>query len=445
MRLRTRILLRRVVYLVALVGILQIIILIFMEDKENKNKTQNTKLPRSHLDSEERVKMKDSYDASAQTTVFNPGKGMGAPMVLMKKTFQSRYGELSDHNISWLNKPNLHLPLPSEVNKNSNVVHQKIVEEPILSYDPIVVLPIKDRLSLALEPSSTDIAIPKIIHQLWWSSGDDTSAQTPMVFVHWIRGWLKNHPDWQYWFWTEEDMRLLMDFVAPDFVKEFNSFKEDVHRTNIMRYFIIFYFGGVYADLDMESVQSLDSWIKDKKCILPLETEAHAYVLNKRNSLNVMISLLICRAKHPYFKKLIEYLPSYKTLSSHNKLFYADDIYRQYTKDGKSDITLGEPKYFMPMFDVTKIMLIKQICLQNDLTAKQDKVCTDLDAREYMPPTLSSAYTVHHWTHVVENSEYFKYGQHVKISEICPNFINITQIINNGSFVVNHSRYHSIT
>jgi mannosyltransferase OCH1-like enzyme len=39
--------------------------------------------------------------------------------------------------------------------------------------------------------------IPKILHQTW------KNTQIPSKFIKWIKTWLVNHPDWEYWLWTD--------------------------------------------------------------------------------------------------------------------------------------------------------------------------------------------------------------------------------------------------
>ena len=265
--------------------------------------------------------------------------------------------------------------------------------------------------------------IPKIIHQMW------SSSEVPIAFVHWVKGWRQNHPDWEYWFWTPSDMEFLLRKVAPDYLQTYSSYMHDIHRANSLRYYIMYYFGGVYADLDMENLRPLHPWM-NHSCVLPLETEAHSIIIHNRKELNVMINLLLCRPNHPYFKLAIENLMTYPGLTPEQRLLYPDEMYRKYKSTPENDpVTLVEPKYFMPTFDFSKIMLIKQICSQGRLTLHQDELCESLDQREYISEPLAMSYTNHHWSHVVENEAYFQFGRMVSIHDVVENVTNVTKMI----------------
>ncbi len=58
---------------------------------------------------------------------------------------------------------------------------------------------------------------------------------------------------------------------------------------------VCFFLTGIYADLDLEALKPLDNWTYNHHCILPEETYAHPYLLNKRHRANTMITILACR------------------------------------------------------------------------------------------------------------------------------------------------------
>ena len=111
----------------------------------------------------------------------------------------------------------------------------------------------------------------------------------------------------------------------------------------------------MYADLDLEALKPLDNWTHSHHCILPEETYAHPFLLNKMRRANTMITLLACRPQHPYFKRTIDNLGVYPKLR--NKLLYVDDMYLMYNKSEtahaspENGIHLAHPNYFLPTFD----------------------------------------------------------------------------------------------
>lgn len=91
---------------------------------------------------------------------------------------------------------------------------------------------------------SQEPRIPKIIHQMWFS------GQVPEKYVAWQETWKKNHPDWQYILWTKEKIEAL-DMINKD---KFMSAKNIATKADIARYEVLYKFGGLYVDLDMECI-----------------------------------------------------------------------------------------------------------------------------------------------------------------------------------------------
>lgn len=86
--------------------------------------------------------------------------------------------------------------------------------------------------------------IPKHIHQVW--IGNKTP---PWEWINTFKQKLtKNHPDWDYTLWREEDIEKL------NLVNQW-AYDDEVQisgKVNILRYELLFQFGGIYIDADME-------------------------------------------------------------------------------------------------------------------------------------------------------------------------------------------------
>ena len=145
-------------------------------------------------------------------------------------------------------------------------------------------------------PPSTPI-IPHIIHQTW-----DT-YNVPKRFVPWIESVLRYHPSWQYWFWTQKDIVLYFKRRHPEFLDLYSSYSAMIFKTDVIRYFILYDFGGVYLDLDIEVFRPLDVWTYVAPSLLTHETYIHSFLVHKnRNRPNVMTTVLASVPGHPYYK-----------------------------------------------------------------------------------------------------------------------------------------------
>jgi len=72
--------------------------------------------------------------------------------------------------------------------------------------------------------------IPKIIHQTWKSRSD-----LPETFRTWMSSWLEHNADWQYWLWTDADIRLLIAAVFPQYLSLFDSYPAQGYRVDVFR------------------------------------------------------------------------------------------------------------------------------------------------------------------------------------------------------------------
>jgi len=72
--------------------------------------------------------------------------------------------------------------------------------------------------------------IPKIVHQTWKSQSD-----LPETFRPWMSSWLRHNKDWQYWLWTNDDIRLLITTVFPQYLSIFDSYPAQAYRVDAFR------------------------------------------------------------------------------------------------------------------------------------------------------------------------------------------------------------------
>lgn len=138
------------------------------------------------------------FDLSRQRHGFSAGR------------FQSHYGGLDPHN------------LPKYV---SDFFSLKQI------YD-------NDRIK---SPSSTAYKIPPIIHQIWLGS------PMPEKYKTLTHAW-QAFKGWEYKLWTDEEVKTL-SLYNEKLYKAAHNYGE---RSDLLRYEILYRFGGVYVDADVE-------------------------------------------------------------------------------------------------------------------------------------------------------------------------------------------------
>src|SRR5579863_4079266 len=107
-----------------------------------------------------------------------------------------------------------------------------------------------EEYNLSVVVPSAELKIPKIIHQIWLGS------DVPESFEPLQQSWIENHlgRDWCYKLWTDADVAgmVLENQAFYDATDNYGV------KSDILRWEIIYHYGGVYVDMDFESLRSLD-------------------------------------------------------------------------------------------------------------------------------------------------------------------------------------------
>ena len=99
---------------------------------------------------------------------------------------------------------------------------------------------------------SARLAIPKIIHHTW--IGDDPLPEGAQEM---IEKWRHHHLEWEMRLWTRGNLPPMQNQAL------YHSSKNTGHRADILRYELMYQFGGVYVDMDMECQKPIDDLIKN--------------------------------------------------------------------------------------------------------------------------------------------------------------------------------------
>lgn len=126
--------------------------------------------------------------------------------------------------------------------------------------------------------------IPKIIHQTW--KNDDVPSHN--IFC--VESWKTLNPEYEYKWWTDEDIINFVKEEYPDFVGVVNNFKLGIIKSDFFRLLVLYHFGGVYVDIDFECLKPIKEWeLDENKINVATEPVEH-------NHLHGISDFIICNA-----------------------------------------------------------------------------------------------------------------------------------------------------
>ncbi len=103
-----------------------------------------------------------------------------------------------------------------------------------------------------MEYLEDNIKIPKIIHYCWFGKN-----KMPKLNLKCIESWRNILPDFELKLWNEDNF----DININRFVKEAYEMKKWAFVTDYVRLYVLFNYGGIYMDTDVEVLKRLDRFL----------------------------------------------------------------------------------------------------------------------------------------------------------------------------------------
>jgi inositol phosphorylceramide mannosyltransferase catalytic subunit len=142
--------------------------------------------------------------------------------------------------------------------------------------------------------------IPKIIHQIWVGPKKEPVKWTNTIKIDYIR----KYPEYEYKLWNESNIdELFTDF--PNIKIIYNLEKTWHGKADILRYLILYYYGGIYIDAD-------SVWINDKNFDELIDNSCGFFVCNEPNKeLLLAIGVIGTYKTNPVFLSILNHISSY--------------------------------------------------------------------------------------------------------------------------------------
>lgn len=139
------------------------------------------------------------------------------------------------------------------------------------------------------------MTIPKIIHQTY---KDYDLPETYKICQNKIK---QLHPDFEYRFYTDNDMFEFMKNEFSEYYDNFVKLPRMILKIDMFRYFLMYKYGGLYADMDYLMFKSFD--LLDKEVVIPCNREDE-----NNNPICLGNCIFASIPNHPYWKLLMDTL-----------------------------------------------------------------------------------------------------------------------------------------
>lgn len=136
-----------------------------------------------------------------------------------------------------------------------------------------------------------------------WKNNDIPEKYKPLVDkVKYL------NPKCNYLFFTDSDIDIFIRSKFPQYYVYFKTLPYVIQKIDFFRYLAIYYYGGVYLDLDIDLHKPLDNLKGNTKCVFPLEFKKNGDTLLQKQGYLGLIGNYAFYApkKHPFMKKIID-------------------------------------------------------------------------------------------------------------------------------------------
>lgn len=171
--------------------------------------------------------------------------------------------------------------------------------------------------------------IPKSIHLIWIGS------QPPIKVLLACESWKNHHPDFTLKLWTDEDIENFV-WTHPKSENFFLKARNWAEKSDILRFEILYQFGGIYSDTDVVCMNSFNSLID---CGLTFFAGFETHITTTRSHSLIGSAIIGAMQNSPIIRRCIDFSETEE--EAPNKL--------QFIRSGPGPITQASHEALMNM------------------------------------------------------------------------------------------------
>lgn len=179
----------------------------------------------------------------------------------------------------------------------------------------------------------------RIIHQTY------KTRDLPDKWKNTPHSWQSLNPSFEYKFWTDEMIDQFVQTKFPQFYDDFLALPYNIQRVDMVRYMWLYEYGGIYADLDMKCIKSMEPLLRFYETSFPqVEVLLVQSQFAVQGSLALTNAIMISKPKSSFWLHVLETIkkeciPWYARLFRHFTIIFSTGskmMNRAYTSFRKS-------------------------------------------------------------------------------------------------------------
>lgn len=159
--------------------------------------------------------------------------------------------------------------------------------------------------------------IPKIIHKI---APEDKSNWRP-IWTKSHKSWIKYYkePEYKIIMWNDDDINNFIKEKYPWFYPIYNQYPYKIQKIDVVRLFILYTYGGIYADMDYECFKNFYDLLPSNQISIVENSYSHKRI----KSLLLENSLMASPKNNTFWLKAIKLAAN----SAYNKAYRLKELY----------------------------------------------------------------------------------------------------------------------
>lgn len=118
----------------------------------------------------------------------------------------------------------------------------------------------------------------------------------------------KKNPRWNYMFFSDDDIVEFFQEKLPEYRETFENLALKIQQLDFFRYAAVYHYGGVYLDMDVDTLEPFDNGIDLDYCYFPLEylKNTDAFLLDQGIRHLLGNYAFYAPAGHPFLKAVLD-------------------------------------------------------------------------------------------------------------------------------------------